>query len=485
MSDSTTSRSGRPAPGGRHPVILRVSSLVVAGVLSALMVTAVVPPIVADQSDRAVVDAPVKLLTAPINGDIDSLSATPGGEVNAGDVLARISNARLDRTTLIMLEQKTSDARQKLAATQEKRSSDLNYLTSLNEEIDGQLAQLKSQFKSQIEELRAKVAESDSLGGAKKALVDRQTKMVERNTASMDMLNPTLKQYSAALHNTDAEKAKLGQKIGQLEALEKGIYVGDDLTPIATLVQKRRDIDLDAKRLAIEETELSAQLADQKGLIDAERTRLDKLAAAEVRVPGQGMVLTVQASKGRHVSAGDALASLIDCEQQFVVAIFSYRQGQNLAAGTHVRVDGAPFKSGIITSLLPKTSDKLDERYAVPFPQTERREMYAIVMPDQKSGDGLRTESAEAGQSAPCSVGKWVTVTRDNGVAVPSMSVAWRQLAAFVTSWGSANAQSLHERNRKAGHARLSAKFREAPQDRYALAKWKDWPARTEAVVAK
>jgi multidrug resistance efflux pump len=410
------------------------------------MISAVVPPIVADQSDRAIVDAPVKLLTAPINGDIESLSTAAGREVNAGDELAHISNARLDRTTLIMLEQKASDARQKLAATQEKLSSDLSYLAKLNGEIDGQLAQMKSQFISQIEELRAKVAESDSLGGAQKAQVDRQTKMVERNIASMDMLNPTLKRYSAARHNTDSEKAKLDQKINQLEALEKGIYVGDDLLSLATLVQKRRDIDLDSKRLAIEATELSAQLADQKGPIEAERTRLDKLSEAQVHVPSQGMVLSVEASKGRHVRAGDALASLVDCEQQFVVAIFSYRQGQNLAAGTHVRIDGAPFKSGIVTSLVPKTSDKLDERYAVPFPQTERREMYAIVMPEQKDGDGLRTESEEAGQSSPCAVGKWVTVTRDNGPAVPSMSVVWRQLAAFVNSWGSANAQSLHER---------------------------------------
>lgn len=193
MSDSTTSRPGRLAAGGRHSVILRVSSLIVAGILSALMVTAVVPPIVADQSDRAIINAPVKLLTAPINGDIVLLSATPGRGVNAGDVLAQISNARLDRTTLIMLEQKASDARQKLAATQEKRGSDLNYLTSLSAEIGGQLTQLKTLFKSQIEELRAQVAESDSLGGAKKALVDRQTKLVERNTANMDMLNPTLK----------------------------------------------------------------------------------------------------------------------------------------------------------------------------------------------------------------------------------------------------------------------------------------------------
>lgn len=478
------SRSSNPLPHGRHPIILRVSSLLVAALLSVLMVTAVVPPIIADQSDRAVINAPVKLLTAPINGDIDSLSVTPGHEVKAGDVLARISNARVDRTTLIMLEQKTSDAKQKLTATQDKRSSDLNYLKALNEEIDGQLAQLKSLFQSQIVELRAKVAESDSLGGAKKALVDRQTSMVQRNAASMDMLNPTLKEYAAALHKADAGKAKLGQKISQLEALEKGIYVGDDLIPIATLVQKRRDIDLDAKRLAIEETELAAQIADQKRLIEAERIRLGKLAAADVRVPGQSMVLTVEASKGRHVSAGDSLASLVDCEQQFVVAIFSYRQGQELTAGTHVRVDGAWFKSGIITSLLPKTSDKLDERYAVPFPQTERREMYAIVMPDQKNGDGLGSGEG-TGRAAPCAVGKWVTVTRDSGAIIPSMSVAWRELGEFMNSWGSGNAQPFNQRDRNAGLAQLSAKFREAPQDLNALAKWEDWPVRTEVVVAK
>jgi hypothetical protein len=112
--------------------------------------------------------------------------------------------------------------------------------------------------------------------------------------------------------------------------------------------------------------------------------------------------------------------------------------------------------------------------------------MYAIVLPDQKGGNGLRPESTEAAeQSSPCAVGKWVTVTRDNGAVVPSMSVAWRQLTAVVTTGGSANAQTLPERKRKAGHALLSEKFREAPQDRDALAKWEGRPARTEAVVSK
>src|ERR1700726_5235033 len=154
MSENVDPSSARKTPAvsraGRHPVFLRVSSLVVASVLSLLMITTVVPPIVADQSDRAVVDAPVTLLTSPIDGEIDSMAITPGRTVEAGDSLAQISNVRLDRGTLISLEEKAADAREKLEATQGKKQSDLAYLKTIDSEIVSQKDKLKAQFKSQI-----------------------------------------------------------------------------------------------------------------------------------------------------------------------------------------------------------------------------------------------------------------------------------------------------------------------------------------------
>src|SRR3981081_4209340 len=377
MSENADRSSATKTPvasrASRHPAILRVSSLVVASVLSLLMITTVVPPIVADQSDRAVVNAPVTLLTAPIEGEIDSLAATPGHSVEAGESLAQISNVRLDRGTLISLEEKAADAREKLAATQGKKDSDRAYLKTIDSEIANQTEQLKAQFQSQIAELRARVAQSESLSAEKKALVDRQSDMVARDAASAYMLKPTTHQYSAALHNADAENAKLNQKIAQLDALEKGIYVGDDLIAVGTLVQKRRDIDLDEKRMEIEEKELSAVLEDHQRLINKEQKRLDTLAEANVRVTTAGKILNVGAAAGRHVNAGDSVASLVDCDKRFVVAIFSYRQGQSMKVGTSVRVDGASFGSGVVTAVLPKTSDKIDDRFAVLFPPTERR----------------------------------------------------------------------------------------------------------------
>ena len=116
------------------------------------------------------------------------------------------------------------------------------------------------------------------------------------------MLNPTKEQYSATLHKADAERAKLNQKISQLAALEKGIYVGDDLVTIGNLVQKRRDIDLDAKRMEIEEKELFAVLPDQQLVVDFERKRLRAMAAAEVQVPTGGKILSVGVAPGRHVN---------------------------------------------------------------------------------------------------------------------------------------------------------------------------------------
>jgi multidrug resistance efflux pump len=493
MPENVDSSSAREAPAvsraSRHPVILRVSSLAVASVLSLLMITTVVPPIVADQSDRAVVNAPVTLLTAPIEGEIDSLTMTPGHAVEAGDSLAQISNVRLDRGTLISLEEKAAEAREKLAAAQANKESDQAYLKSLDTEIAAQIEQLKAQFQSQILELRARVAQSESQSAEKKALVERQSDMVSRDAASVYMLKPTTQLYAAALHNGDAENAKLNQKIAQLDALGKGIYVGDDLIAIGSLVQKRRDIDLDQKRMEIEEKELSAVLEDHQRLIAKEQKRLDALAGANVRTPTGGKVLNLGATPGRHVNAGDSLASLLDCDKRFVVAIFSYRQGQSMKVGTSVRVDGASFGSGIVTAILPKTSDKIDDRFAVPFPQTERRELYAIIAPDYRTDGAVHAEAAVQQQPpTSCNVGQWVTVTKDAGI-VPSMSVAWRRLETLVTSWSNKNGPMQpnegDERKRETGFALLAAAFRSASQAVHQSPELEDWLPRTDAVVSR
>lgn len=325
---------------GRIASVMRGASYSVAAILSLLMVSAVLPPLVADQSDRAVVNAPVSLVTAPISGNIETMLVRAGQPIERGATIAQISNKRVDRSTLILLEGKAADTRERGLSAGRKLASNVDYLKLLDRSLAGETAQLTDIFNQQILELKARLAASVSSGQEKKTVVDRQSDLVSRNVVSSEMLKPAEQQYKTALHQKDAETAKLNQKILQLEGLRKGVFVGDELVGLASLSQKRRDVSFDAERLRIEQTELEASLTEQQALLEAERRRLTSLAASAVEAPSQGEVLNVGAAAGRHVSAGDSLAALVHCDEAFVVAIFSYRQGQDLGVGSRVEIAG-------------------------------------------------------------------------------------------------------------------------------------------------
>lgn len=436
LNRAAANSTGTRAPRGGHQGLLRVSSYSVATVLAILMLSAVIPPLVADQSDRAVVNAPVSLLTAPVAGDIDAISVKPGQEVGRGQTIARISNSRVDRSTLITLEGKAAETRGKAVAAASKRDSNMAYMAALDQSIQDQTRQLAMIFRQQITELQSRLAASVSSGQERKSVLDRQSAMVARNVASPEMLKPAEQQLAGALHQKDAETAKLSQKTTQYDALLKGVFVGDELVGLATLSQKRRDIQFDTQRLAIEQTELEASLRDQQNLLTAERERLSSMAAAAVETPSVGEILNVGAAEGRHVSAGDSLATLVDCDRTVVVSIFSYRQAQSLSVGTRVQISGAgllPGQLGTVKEILPKAGDKVDELYAVPFPQTERRELFVLVTPDNGANGGRLLSADPAKGGAACSVGQWVTVSRANGW-VPSASVVWRTLQDRVAA---------------------------------------------------
>ncbi|AOO81233.1 HlyD family efflux transporter periplasmic adaptor subunit [Bosea vaviloviae] len=416
-----------------HSRLIRVSAYSVATVLALLMTTATLPPLLADQSDRAVINAPITLLTAPINGELRQMTGRVGQQMKPGEAVAYVENRRVDRTTLITLESKAEELQGALRAATEKKQADRQYIAALDAEILKQVDQTTRRLDAEIHEARARVGAAEAGGLAKKAVVDRQQSLVSRNAASVDLVRPTQQQYEAARFDKEAEVAKLDQRIAQLSGVKSGIFVGNELSGLALLAQKRRDIAYDAQRMEIEETQIGSSLAAQQSLLAAEQERLENLTNAPIVAANGGSVLSLASTAGRHVKAGDAIATITDCDKAFVVGIFSYRKAQALAVGTRVSVTGATEgtnRQGTISEILPKASEKTDEQYAVPFPQTERREMYVLVSLDP--AEAAASAERAAVQSDICSIGQWVTVTRSNGW-VPSASVAWRTVTDGLT----------------------------------------------------
>ncbi len=409
----------------RFKGLVRISSISVASLLAFLVATSVMPPLVADQSDRAVVNAPVTLLTSPISGEVQSIHANASIPLARSETIAEIVNSRVDRNTAIQLDGKIAEMREGALAASRKRASNEAYIADLDKSIREKAAQLGMILQAQIGELSANVSEADATAEGRRLAYDQVTQLANKNVTNTNTLKPARQHHEAALSSRDAANAKLQQKISQAEGLSRGVFVGEDLTPLAELAQKRREIEFDTQRLAIEEAQLIAGIRDQSVLLEAEHHRLDSLAHTKIAAPVSGEILSISATQGRRVNAGDTLATFVDCERRFVVAIFSYRKAPDLAVGTRVEISGLDEtgpRAGTVTEILPKAGDKFDDLYAVPFPQTERRELYVLVKPDAEPAGLVASQPLSS-----CGVGRWVTVTRANGW-VPSTSAIWREI---------------------------------------------------------
>jgi multidrug resistance efflux pump len=374
----------------------------------------VLPPFLADATDRAIVSAPVALITAPIEGEVRSLTGTPG-EPLQGQRLARIRNDRVDRSTLIGLENQAAAARLQVAAVQDRRGVLTALLQTLDRDIETQRSYLLRHAQALEAEARARAAAAEAGLGESAQLARRQEALRTRGVVTSEAVELVARRKAAAREEAAAAGAVLVRRIAEREAVESGVYVGEGMTTLASLTEKRREMAFELARAGIEERQARSALETLSASAAAEADRLARLVEAEVVAPNQGVVLKVDLASGQHVQPGDTLATAVDCRRSLIAAIFSVRQASRLDVGARVDLtgqhDGRTLGHGTVVQILPRTTDRVDQGYAVPFPPIERREMYVLIEPDMTGAGWM----AEPPGETPCSVGRWVTVTLRGG----------------------------------------------------------------------
>ncbi|MDE1993919.1 MAG: HlyD family efflux transporter periplasmic adaptor subunit, partial [Rhizobiaceae bacterium] len=211
------------------------------------------------------------------------------------------------------------------------------------------------------------------------------------------------------LEDTKVEAAKLAvAKLStELDFARKGVYVGAELQSLQNLQLEIRTRKADLLQIKMQLATMQSKEAELNSLVMTESQRIDRLARADIRIPPSNILYKPVAASGREVTAGDTLAETLDCHQAFIVAIFSERQAQALAVGSKVQVNaedwGQPV-DGVVERLIPRTTERVDLDYAVPFPPTERRELYAYIRLTEFARSAVQSKQF-------CSVGTWVDVT--------------------------------------------------------------------------
>ncbi|MEI6158827.1 MAG: HlyD family efflux transporter periplasmic adaptor subunit [Roseococcus sp.] len=412
-------------------------------VLAGSLLLASLPPILSDTSTRAVLNAPVVLVTAPIDGELDKLLAEPGDPVANGEVMARMRNDRLDRSTLIGLENQTHSTRISLQGLRERIEVLSNWLSTLDQAVTVQRDFALNVAREVEREARAKAASAAATLGEQTTLVARQRRLLEAGVVSREVLQIALLRERAAQEDLLAAQATLGRREAERRSIELGSYAGETQGALGSLIERRRDAALELSRLRVDEAQLTNNINALSSQTAAETARLARLLDAEVPAPSAGHVLRAFASPGQRLNAGDTIAGTVECRSAFVVGIFSVRQAYRLAVGATVVVEAEGWpeaRFGNVRQVLPRTTDRVDTGYAVPFPPMERREMYVLI--DLEPAPPLRAARGGRGRPpVPCDIGRWVSVEIQGGFVGGLASAALRfSRQALATLFGPARA---------------------------------------------
>lgn len=347
-----------------------------------LMVATLVEPLWSSQATRAVLQAPVGIVTSPINGVVTQMAVHSRDAVAPGTLVATVRNPTVSQEVLTTL------TTQRLA-------------------LQSQLSQLGNQYKSDSQEMRsigqqAQVTRQASLAQtwdaweiaqrqrdvAHSVVAEQETKvrtneaLLKEGAISEQVMNAAQAQLSTARATAAvAEQAFAGQA-QTVESAGQGAFVGTSGNSLFQTLASRRDaLRNSTDRARQDGTAIYQQLKQITQLEEDERRRIDKLVAYEVKASQPGMVHTVLTPEGAYVSAGASLVRVTDCSRIGVIAVFPARLAKRLSVGSmlDVKVAENVAVSARVEQLLPVASDALQSTYSVPFPYAEQGSIYAVA----------------------------------------------------------------------------------------------------------
>lgn len=410
----------------------RLFSLAFGAALVALVGSSVMPSVFDDTSTRAVVTAPLQVITAPIDGEVAQSPFRPGDTFRAGDTVAAVANSSVDRSALLQLETQALALAQEGSETQAERASLVGQLRFNTSDLAAQRRELQGQNREERRALAAALSSAEARLAENAALLERQETMLRSGHVAAGYVDPTRYKVSAARADVAAARANLDGQTAQNRAVDAGVY-GGGANILNGLHASRQEAALGARRLQMQQRDVSARRQAVDGLILAERTRLDRLGSSKVVARQPGLVVEA-APPGRRVIAGAPLISSVSCDEAIVAAIFPEKRARGLIVGTPAAVEiagEAERRGGRIQKILPRSDDRA-AAYAIPFPPTERRELYVLVALEPARATG----PARATSPAACPIGGWATVHLDESAGQQRQSFVARAQAMLAGLFG-------------------------------------------------
>ncbi|MEB0223507.1 HlyD family efflux transporter periplasmic adaptor subunit [Pseudomonas sp. 10S4] len=382
----------------------RLVGLGVLGFVVWLLLSTLLMPLLSASATRAILNAPVILLTTPIDGVVSSLDVKPGTTFVQGQKIAVVENPRANQETLLTLQTRRLTLEQELSSSASQADHDQQYYEALERTSQ----QYQTAFHTrQLFTQKALKAENSA---ASARLMDAQ-ETVERNldlftqgAVSGAVVASSKAQLASLQGAAESVRSQLRINDGDVSAANKQVYLDPDQLRMFDLSAQMTTLKLSLDNQVRNRATYQRELDNLNQLIETEQNRVKLMAGYDVVAYSPGTVQELLAPQGTLVQAGSTLLRATDCGQSYVIAVFPERMASKIDRDSvlTVKIRGLnePLKANVV-QLLSSASDIRANSYSVPFPYAEQNSVYVVGT--------FAADLTDAQRAMTCNPGLWAS----------------------------------------------------------------------------
>lgn len=382
----------------------RLVGLGVLGFILWLLLSTLLMPLVSASATRAILNAPVILLTTPIDGVVSTLQVKPGTTFTQGQKIAVVENPRANQETLLTLQTRRLTLEQQLASSTSQAEHDLRYY----EELEKTSQQYQAAFHTrQLYTQKALKAENSAASARlvdARNTVERNLELFDQGAVSEAVVASSKAQLASLQGAAESVRSQLRITDGDVSAASNRVYLDPDQLRMFDLTTQMTTLKLSLENQARNRVAYQQELDNLKQLIESEQERVRLTAGYDVIAYSAGTVQELLAPQGTLVQAGSTLLRATDCGQSYVIAVFPERMASKIDRDSvlTVKIRGLdePLKASVV-QLLSSASDMRANTYSVPFPYAEQNSVYVVGT--------FAADLTQAQRTMTCNPGLWAS----------------------------------------------------------------------------
>ena len=287
---------------------------------------------------EGVVNSPLLLLRAPIDGRVVKSLARPGLSLSAPTELLEIEDPRIDTRLSTELAAQRARLAAQIAALDERTTALTTLRDQLTSRVEEHRAATTERLQHSVNELKASLEAANSALSRASEDDKRVAKLAPDRLASqqrIDEAHDTLRRAQADVARVTAELARTRS---ELDAAQRGILIGEGYGDVPYSQQRIDEIRLTLAELAQQRGVLVADLAETETRAAAESHRLEQVTSSRLSAPSGAVVLSANVREGSEVVRGDILAELVDCSRAYIEAALPERGFDKVRPGSAATV---------------------------------------------------------------------------------------------------------------------------------------------------